>query len=84
MDVIKKLRETLVPQGSLPVVHLFLNKASYFNEKDVQDCINELQTSIQLESQLSPLQRLATAVLLDSAYIDLGLDKPYTGQKLGE
>jgi len=75
-EIIKNLREALVPKGTAPVVRLFLNDmgGNYFNEDFVQQCINDFETKIFLAStglyEITALEKLAIHVLLDSAYID--------------
>ena len=74
IDVLTKMKQELVPQGSAPLVRLFLNPATYFDATFVAACISELaklEMSAVLGCPPSPLQRLAAHVLIDSAYITL-------------
>lgn len=75
-DVINELKSALVPQGTLPVVRLFLNSSSYFNKPYIDECIQDLEKAIfniSLGEPLTALQKLAINVLLDSAYIERDL-----------
>lgn len=72
-EIIQRLRDTLVPAGTSPVVRLFFQNA-YFSHDFVKECIDEvekLQIGVILGVPATALQRLAMNALLDSAYIKL-------------
>lgn len=73
-NLIEELKSNLIPKGSEPVVKLFLNNNSYYNEKFVQKCISDLVAkSLIVRSELddfTSLEKLAIQVLFDSAYIN--------------
>lgn len=64
-SIIENMKNRLVPEGTLPVVRLSLDNASYFDVDFVRSCIDELK-SITLIKPISPLQKLALHVLMDS------------------
>jgi len=71
---IQQMESMLKPQGTEPVVRLFLKGSSYFDEQFVNDCIKEIKRfpiKLALGEKLSPLQKLGMMVLADSAYIDI-------------
>lgn len=71
---IQQMECMLKPQGSKPVVRLFLKGSSYFDEKFVNACIKELKRLpiiTAMGENISPLQKLGMIVLADSAYIDI-------------
>lgn len=72
MTLIEKLRNNLQPRGSLPVVGLHLDE-QFFDARFIEECIKELETMvIRAEFGFAPtnLEKLAYALLLDSANID--------------
>jgi len=76
-DEFSQVRERLVPQGTSPVVRLFL-ESSYFDETFVKDCINEMERQALYQiilGEFTPLQKLGAQVLLNSAYINLKKEK---------
>ena len=74
INIIQTLRANLQPKGTAPIVRLQLTK-QYFNAEFVDQCISELE-NMYVRSTLgdppSNLERLAYALLCDSAYIDPG------------
>jgi hypothetical protein len=78
-NMIKELRASLVPKGTLPVVRIFLKDNTYYKQEFVESCINELERKLLLVraemEELTPLEKLAIAVLVDSSYIELGEPK---------
>ena len=71
---IQQMELMLKPQGTEPVVKLFLKGSSYFDEKFVNECIEEMKRIpiiTAMGEKLSPLQKLGIFVLTDSAYIDI-------------
>lgn len=80
-SIITKLRSTLQPQGTAPLVRLFLSKDAYFDVEFVNACIDQVEkihVGIVLEGEISTLEKLAIQVLLDSAYINLKGEKDDT------
>lgn len=73
MTETEQMRETLRAKGTSPLVRLFLNSPSYFNENFVIKCIDELELKCRLyesgTSEFSELEKLAIHVLRDSAYL---------------
>lgn len=73
MNLFEQLEHTLIGHGR-PVVHLDLTN-KFFNVEFVEQCINEFaNVSAMSQSSIgsvSPLERLAIMLLLDSAGIDL-------------
>jgi hypothetical protein len=74
MDIIKTLRERLVPLGTKPLVRLHLKSATFVNTELIDDAINELER-LPLELMLeggepTALQKIAIMVLKDSAYLE--------------
>ena len=70
-DVINRMRNTLQPKGSLPVVGLRLNNR-FFNYYFVMECVNELESVIKRDMvgvPPTPLEKLAYILLCDSANI---------------
>lgn len=75
IDFINIMERTLVPQGTLPLVRLFLKDSSYFSEEFIKSCIQEIERlpmNMALGEKITPLQKLGMYVLLDSAYIERG------------
>jgi hypothetical protein len=74
MNIINRLRDTLQPRGTAPVVQLRLAGHGMFNSDFVSKCIDDLE-KLPLRSHLgehpSNLEKLAYQLLMDSAYIDL-------------
>ena len=73
MNLFEQLEHTLIGHGR-PVVHLDLTN-KFFNVEFVEQCINEFaKVSVMSQAgvnRVSPLERLAIMLLLDSAGIDL-------------
>ncbi len=74
--IIRRLRNTLLPKGSAPIVLLnTLGPAGIETHVDfVQKCIDELEqmpVRAALGDGPTNLEKLAYQLLLDSAYIDL-------------
>jgi hypothetical protein len=72
MTLIEKLRNNLQPKGSLQVVGLHLNDR-FFDAAFINECIADLET-LQIRAELgdraTSLEKLAAALLMDSAYIE--------------
>lgn len=73
-ELLAQMREALRPQGTAPVVRLFLRDNTYYDEAYVKEILADLATKLTLihaglEDKLSPLEKLGVQVLLDSAYI---------------
>lgn len=79
-NVIAIMHETLRPKGTEPIVRLFLKDSSYYNQEFVTKCIVELEKALSfsaiLGEPLSPLQMLASHVLMHSAHLDELLREP--------
>jgi len=72
LDIIQTLKNRLVPHGTLPVVRLFLDNATYFDNEFISACISEFERipmQMALDQPISALQQLALHVLMDSAYL---------------
>lgn len=73
MNLFEQLEHTLIGHGR-PVVHLDLTN-KFFNVEFVEQCINEFANVSAMSqagvNRVSPLERLAIMLLLDSAGIDL-------------
>jgi len=71
-EIIDRLKKVLVPQGTEPLVRLFLNRATYVDKKYVESAIDEFERHIFLGGTLplSNLERIGIMVLCDSAYMD--------------
>lgn len=72
MDTITRLRQTLVPGGTLPIVHIQMNDP-FFNYDFIRSCIDELEkipARAAVGDQPSNLEKLAYALLCDSAFIE--------------
>lgn len=71
--IIQQMRLRLVPSGTAGIVHLRIENA-FFKSEFITQCINEAeQVVIKVASGLddaSALERLAFAVLADSAYVE--------------
>ena len=71
-EIIKQMRATLVPNGTAPIVQLFIS-GGYYKEEFVFQCIDYLEKKLIMVNigmdTLSPIEGLAIDVLLDSAYI---------------
>lgn len=74
MNTIARLRETLVPGGTLPVVHIQMNDP-FVDYSFIQSCIDELEkipARAAVGDKPSNLEKLAYALLCDSAFIERG------------
>lgn len=78
-DIFKQLRETLVPQGTAPVVPIGFNDSglggrAFYDAEFIQRCINDMEarTLSAVLDPLSDLEKLAFQLLLSSAYIETG------------
>ena len=73
LTIIERLRNELVPRGTLPVVPLHLTNR-FFNKEFIDQCINEVERIETYRAALGDkpncLERLALILLCDSAYID--------------
>lgn len=72
-DIIAQMKAELAPQGTAPLVRLFLREASYFKKEFVDACIKEMETlpaRAAVDSKISALEKLAVRVLVDSAYLN--------------
>jgi len=71
--MIENLRANLVPRGTKPVVRLSLNDASYFDYGFITKCIDTIEKKAPMVAagldEFSPLEILATQILIDSADI---------------
>jgi len=74
MSVTQRMRNILVPQGTMPVVKLQLSNYGYVNHDMVLKCLDEIDR-LPLKQVLgenpSELERLAIMLLMDSAHIEL-------------
>jgi hypothetical protein len=71
MTVTDRMRHYLQPRGTAPVVGLHLNNR-FFHVDFINKCIDELEKmpmKVALGDQPSNLEKLAYALLCDSAYI---------------
>ena len=72
--MIEAMRANLKPQGTKPVVRLFISGAGFFNTDFVTQCIDEIENkTAQVSAGLhtfTPLERLAIEVLANSANIE--------------
>lgn len=68
-ELLARIRDALKPAGTLDAVRLQLRQSSYFNTPFVGQVLDELAMASALRS-LSPAQRLALHVLMDSACVD--------------
>jgi len=78
MDIIKRLRNNLKPQGTAPVVRLHLAGYGMFDSNFVSGCIDDLEKIViraELGGVPSNLEKLAYQLLLDSAHIDLKYER---------
>lgn len=67
------MRQTLVPQGTAPLVGLRLRDATYVDKDFVTAALNELErlpVMIAMGEEVSPLQKIAIMVLQDSAWLN--------------
>jgi hypothetical protein len=74
MTLIERLRHSLVPRGTAPVVQLRISGAGMFDKEFVDKCLDELErmpVRAMVGDHPTHLEQLAYQVLLDSAYIDL-------------
>ena len=71
-ELIKKLREQLVPGGTAPIVKLHLEGYGYFSHADVVKAIDRLEYAMTighaLGEKLNPLESMGAQLLLDSIY----------------
>jgi hypothetical protein len=75
-NVTGRMRAMFAPQGTLPVVALQLSNR-FFDHEFITKCIDELdQITVRafLGQPATCLEKLAYALLCDSAYIDLKAD----------
>jgi hypothetical protein len=74
MDMIKQMREMLVPRGEAPIIRLQIDNA-YFKADFITACIDKLEKKMMLAAvgldDLNELEKLAIYILADSAYIKL-------------
>ena len=72
-SMLDQIKSSLRPQGTEPLVRLFLNSSAYFQKEFVDECINDLEKAIinvNLGEPMTSLQKLAVHVLMDFAYIE--------------
>lgn len=73
IDLFGVMKQELVPQGTKPLVRLFLKESAYFDVEFVMSAVNLLQSRVRMISAgvytLNELEILASHVLIDSAYI---------------
>lgn len=73
IDLFDVMKQELVPQGTKPLVRLFLKGSAYFDAEFVMTAVKLLQSRVQMASAgvytLNELEILASHVLIDSAYI---------------
>lgn len=78
-EILLKMKETLVPQGSLEVVRVFLKNSTYMEKSFIDGAIKEFEKKVffhsVLDSEISNLEKLGMMVLLDSSYITDELNK---------
>ena len=71
--LLEQMRQHLVPGGTADVVRLHIENA-FFKSEFITQCINEAEiVALKVSSGLddaSALERLAIAVLADSAYVE--------------
>jgi len=74
MDVIKALKESLVPRGTAPLVKLEVGgDMGYYPLDEITEAIDCLETKITaaaLGEKLNPLERIAVEILLKTANIE--------------
>ena len=68
LQLLERLREALRPQGTVVVLHL--DGARFMKPEFIGACLADFENIIMDRKKLSPMQKLALEVLLDSAYID--------------
>ena len=72
-NIIKRMRDTLVPQGTLPIVRLHTGETSLYVDHDfVKSCIDDLEklsARAVLGDKPNNLERLAFMLLCESACI---------------
>jgi hypothetical protein len=70
-EIIDRLKNVLVPQGTKPVIRLFLNQATYVDKNFVDGAISEFEKHMFLAGILpvSNLEKLGIMVLCASAYM---------------
>jgi hypothetical protein len=75
MDVIKAMRERLVPQGTVDLIRLGRGgDAGYYSGEEVRGAIDCLERKIKIASlgeKLNPLELIAVSVLMNTAEIQL-------------
>lgn len=74
-NIIKELREALVPKGTRDVIVLNLGTCPVYNGEFIRKCIDELELKAKIVAcgmdEFTPLERLAFEVLTQSANIDI-------------
>jgi len=72
-EQLEQMRQFLVPKGTLDLVRLHLQSATYVDKEFIAECLGEIQrlpVNITLGEPVTALQKLAIMVLKDSAYIE--------------
>jgi len=73
-DIINRLKQYLKPQGTEPVVKLFLNRSTFIDKRCVDKAIEEMEKNLFLAGTdikpVSNLEIIGMMVLYDSAYMD--------------
>ena len=73
-SVFDLMRAALLPNGSAPLVRLFMRDASYFDVTYVQRLVDVAQSRVGVAAmgldELNDLERLGLQVLMDSAYLE--------------
>jgi hypothetical protein len=71
-EMIDRLKQYLAPQGTEPVVRLFLNRATCVDKTCIDNAIDEFEKHMFFAGTLplSNLERIGMMVLCDSAYMD--------------
>lgn len=73
-ELLDRLRERLVPQGTAPVVKLELMHYGFFDADSIQKAIDRFEqilvTHVALGEKANPLEALGIRLLLDSIYYE--------------
>ena len=75
MDIIKTLKESLVPRGTAPLVKLEIGgDMGYYPLDEIHDAIDcidtKIKTAVALGETLNPLEKIAIEILLKTANIE--------------
>jgi len=73
-DFTERMKRCLSPQGTAPVVRLFLDSATYFKKDFVDECVDEIRKidlRVRMGDTPTPLELLAIHVLCDSSGVKI-------------